>query len=522
MPVVLIGEVVNSGDAATGYVADTPNISTDDDFVEGTGAVGIKASGATVELYTTAQGSTSPYDFSSTGNEFGYHVIMWFNSKTPLNTTPVTDSQPIGMTVIFGDGTSAGKWNVFPNGFYKGGFITNVIDPSKDFDNIVAGTWTVGANPGQLTAVDRSGGGFTTITTIMGNFNNVQLDQWTIGLGVRVEDGTFDFEDVRAEDEDNNFWGWWSSKNGQIVAKGKLFIGPHTGSTATTFDSLAESVVFADERVAEGCYEIDMRGAGTDVIWELFSLTAATGSARWSINVSSSCNLFSDTNGVWSNGDIISLWSNSHLTGTSIISTNKFFQSGSTMDGVTVLSANTSEGEAFIVSDDISLIQNSAFEYSAGHALEIPPSVATPVTYSFSANTFTNYLADDTSGSAIFNNSGGPVLINISNGLSPTVRNSFGSTTDVQNPVVLTLTNIVSGSEVRILSSSQTPPVELDGTQESGTEFTFNYTFATGFFIDIVVLELGYKYLRLSDVELGASDTSIPVQQQLDRVYNNP
>jgi hypothetical protein len=281
--------------------------------------------------------------------------------------------------------------------------------------------------------------------------------------------------------------------------------------------------VFADEQVAEGFYEIQMLGNNTDVTWELISLSAATGSARWNVYVSGTCNTFSDTNGVWQGGDQITFMSGVHLTGTTMINCNRLFQSGSTMDGATVLSANTVAGEAFIIGDNIQLIENSIFEYSDGHAIELPPTITTPVTYSFSGNTFSNYLADDTSGSAIFNNTGGDVLINISNGDTPTIRNSFGSTTDVQNPVVLTLTGIVSGSEVRILSSSVTSQVEeLAGTDESGTTFAYNYTFSSGDTIDIVVLHIDYEYLRISNFELASTNASLPIQQNTDRVYRNP
>ena len=515
MPILLVGEVVNSADATTGF--SVGNISGDDDFVEGAGAIGVKASATTTEMYTTSLGATAPYDFSSGGGEFGYHIIMWFNSKTPLQTV-----NSAGMRITVGNGTDRGHWNVYPTGFYKGGFVTAAVNSARDFDTIAAGTWTTTGNPAQLSNITEMGGVFETVTSIMGSFNNVQLDQFTIGFGIRCEGATYNFEDIRAEDEDTNFWGWWSSKNGQIVGKGKLYIGPVTGTLSTTFTSLAESVVFADERVAEGFYEIQMVGNNTNVDFTLISISAATGSARWSLNASSSLNTFSDTNGVWKGADQILLNSGSHLTGTTFVDCNKLFQSGSTMDGCSILDANTVAGEAFIISDQLANIQNSSFEYAAGHAIEIPPNVSTPVTYSFVGNTFVGYTADDTSGSAIFNNSGGPILINITDGDSPTVRNSFGSSTDVQNPVVLTLTGLISGSEVRILSSSQTPPQELAGTEESSTTFTYNYTFTSGLFIDIVVLNLTHKYLKISNLELGSSNTSIPIQQETDRVYLNP
>jgi hypothetical protein len=187
-----------------------------------------------------------------------------------------------------------------------------------------------------------------------------------------------------------------------------------------------------------------------------------------------------------------------------------------------VIDANTVAGDAFLQTDGIGSIKFGSFEYSDGHAIRLLPEITTPVTYSFEGNTFTNYLADDTSGSALFNDAGGEVLINVVDGISPTVRDGFDSTTDIQNPIVLTLTGIVSGSEVRFLSSSQTPPVELAGTDESGPTFVFNYTYAAGFFVDIVIFHISYEYLRISNLELSSGDTSIPIQQGIDRVYLNP
>lgn len=266
MTISLIGEVVNSADATTGF--NVGNISGDDDFVEGSGAIGLKASATLAEMYTTSLGAGAPYDFSSGGSEEGFHIIMWFNTKTPVAATG-------GLRIIVGTSTARGHWFVEPVGFYKGGFITALIDPERRFENIAAGAFTLSGNPSQLSAIDRMGGVFDTITSIMGSFNNVQLDQITIGLGLRADGSGNSFETVRATDESTNFWGWWSSKNGAFVGKGKLFIGPATGSATCTFADSSVSVVFANERVAEGFYEINARGAGTDITWNLLGLSAA-------------------------------------------------------------------------------------------------------------------------------------------------------------------------------------------------------------------------------------------------------
>ena len=57
MAVTLVGTVVNTADAVTGF--NQGNISTDDDFVQGTGAVGLKATTGVNELYTTTIASAA-------------------------------------------------------------------------------------------------------------------------------------------------------------------------------------------------------------------------------------------------------------------------------------------------------------------------------------------------------------------------------------------------------------------------------------------------------------------------------
>lgn len=269
MAITLVGEVVNSADATGGFNAG--NISGDDDFVEGSGAIGIKASGVLQEMFTTTLGATAPYDFSSGGAEEGFHIIMWFNTKTPIQ-----GARPFGgLRILVGNSVDRGHWFVDPFGFYKGGFVTAVVAADRPFDNIAAGAWTLGGNPAQLDDVDRMGGVGDMVTTIMGNFNNFQLDQFTIGEGIRVDDTGNNFEDVRVEDEETNFWGWWSSKNGAFVGKGKLFIGPATGSATADFIDSSQSVVFAAERVAVGFYEFNIRGGGTTVDWTLMNISSA-------------------------------------------------------------------------------------------------------------------------------------------------------------------------------------------------------------------------------------------------------
>jgi len=79
MAITLIGEIVNSCDAVTGF--NVGNISGDDDFVEGTGAIGLKVAAGQSRMYTTSLGATAPYDFSVGGGEEDYLFVCWINTK---------------------------------------------------------------------------------------------------------------------------------------------------------------------------------------------------------------------------------------------------------------------------------------------------------------------------------------------------------------------------------------------------------------------------------------------------------
>lgn len=513
MTVSLVGEVVNSCDATTGFNAG--NISGDDDFVQGTGAIGVKNSAGTVEMYTTSLGATAPYDFSSGGSEFGWHIIMWFNSKSPIDATA-------GFRIVAGNGTDRGHWNVVPRGFYKGGFVTQVVDSARGFDSIAAGTWTVGGNPGQLTNVTQVGGVHQTPASIMGSFNNFQLDQMTVGLGVRVDGGTVGspntWETVRAADEDTNFWGWWSSTQSQVVGKGKLFIGPATGSATSVFTDSAFAVIFADERVAVGFYEISTRGAGTDVSWNLGSISAAVpANSRWSLTIDATTNSFTDTNGTWKGADQLTLAATATLTGTTFVDCNKITQNGATLDGCVVLEANTADGVAFIESDDPSLISDCSFSFSDGHAIEI----TAPGTYTFDGNVFSGYGADDTNDAAIFNDSGGLVTLNVGGGgTTPTIRNGTGASTQVNSNVSVTVQPIEPGSEVRAFRTSD--KVELDGVESAASSSqVLSLPAGVNCYIEVHLYDPPRIPIRRENLTFSVDQSFNPFQQ-VDRNFSNP
>ena len=467
MAVTLVGEVVNQCDAATGF--GRGKVDTDI-FIEPTGSIGRKVSAATTSFATTSLGATAPYDFSGAGGESGFHVIMWFNGLTPLNTTA-------GMRITVGNGTDRGEWYVGPPTGYTGGFQSRVVNTAADFDLINAGTWTLAGNPAQLTAISVMGGTLQTITSIMGNFNNALIDQITIGEGVRADAGTIGtpntFETVRTADGGTNFWGWWTSSVGAFVGQGKLFIGPATGTATSVFTDSAQVVLFASANVAAGFYEFNIRGSGTTVTWDGLVIRAESpANARWGLTMDgTSVPDFTDTGSLFQGFDTLTLQSTASLTSTTFDNGNSIIQNSAIISECAFLNSNTADGVALITSDDPSLISDCDFTFSDGHAIEI----TTAGTYSFSGNFFTGYGADTTNDAAVYNNSGGAVTLNITGGGDPpTVRNGTGATTTVNNVVNFTINNIQPDSEVRIFDASDTT-IELAGSESvegSLTSFT--------------------------------------------------
>ena len=129
------------------------------------------------------------------------------------------------------------------------------------------------------------------------------------------------------------------------------------------------------------------------------------------------------------------------------------------------------EGVAFIQSDDPGLISDCDFTFSQRHAIEM---TATG-TYTFGGNTFTGYGVAGSDDAAVFNSSGGLITLNLAVGdSSPTVRNSSGSSTTVNNNVTATVTvkdeagAVIVGARVSIRLDSDNSEILGGDTNGSG------------------------------------------------------
>jgi hypothetical protein len=175
---------------------------------------------------------------------------------------------------------------------------------------------------------------------------------------------------------------------------------------------------------------------------------------------------------------------------------------------------------------------NFTMGVTGSHAIELGPN--TPSTIDFNSITFTSYEGtpgtnlvsnSGNTGSAVYNNSGKAITINISQGTVPAVRNGAGATTTIVNAIQVTLTGLKDNTEVRVLEFGANPPVELAGTENAtdGTidNRTFSFSLTAGTIVTIVVHSLAYEYISISPYTVPSAPSELPIQQRTDRNYIN-
>lgn len=322
----------------------------------------------------------------------------------------------------------------------------------------------------------------------------------------------------------SNRWGIFQSISGGYQWFGLMTLG--YGTSAINFYDENKNIVIANTRkVTSGFNRIDMREATSSIGWKNINFTALGTVSRGALSAIDNATI-QMTGCVFTDMDTFSLQSNSTIYSTTMNRCASVYQSGATLNGC--LFDNTRDSRS-ILSDNPGLISNTSFiSDGSNHALEIP-TLGASAAYVLTGLTYSNYVAggtgvSGTSGNeSIYNNSGQHVKLTIDGGDVPSYRNGSGATTQiVTGQRTLTLTGIVSGSEVRIFDQSGPPPTELGGSESSDTTFQYSYTYSASTYVDIVVYKVDYEYYRVEDYLLLDANSSLPIAQQIDRQYQNP
>ena len=160
--------------------------------------------------------------------------------------------------------------------------------------------------------------------------------------------------------------------------------------------------------------------------------------------------------------------------------------------------------------------------------------ITAPGTYDLDAISFSGNTYD------IENASTGAVIIrNINGSNAETFTNTDGGTTVIVEPFAFEVTNIISGTEVRILRQSDlvelaaaeivsgspsgvsNATISVDPDNASRYVLSYNYDYITDIPVFVVIYNTEYKALRVPYILKGA-DSVLQAAQQFDRQYQNP
>lgn len=545
--------VRNEADSTTDWVGTETLFTTDPTPVEASGQLGESVGAVEFDAY---------HDSGST--DYSNHVIYcWSFSRLALGNTNDTNG---GLMVYVGDATNAGGFKVagadkspFRHDDGPVGWTCAALDttnlPASPVD--AAGS----AASVNFTTISRVGIRVNSLVAAPGMNPTFHMDiirildagandgcALTITGGTTADPGTF--LDIAVEDRQTGSLQAHGVVRelgtGVYGVQGPLRFGNVAGSDTSSFIDKSVSVIFEDRGFRNDLYKMVIRDNGTGTTTfqlgdKVGSGTSATGNngvvLTAPLGVGALFDSKTDTNvtDVFVYGSTFNGFTNGIFTGTGgqEFSGNTFsgcgtiIPSGSLFYNNTVTSSPDSSSLYWNVNlNTTGYINGCTFigSGSTNHAIEYGPTA--PVSTSLTDVNFTSYGASDTSASAIFNNSGKDLYIEIlGSGNTPTVRNAGGlNTTVVAGLRTLTLTQIESGSEVAIVSQSNNR--ELIAAEESvanppGT-FTYTRQYAgVDRTVDIIIHALDYEYF-IETFTLKDEDQSFQVSQIPDRNYDNP
>ncbi len=475
----------------------------DDVFVQGAESRGRRVDNTT-RSFAFRIASAGTVDLSASNTYVGW----WFNNVQP----PSIDDSGTAMEATISSSQSADtnidRWLAFNTTVYP----------------LIGGWQRVWVAINEVTPTNTSGTPVNTALSMFGIRNdqldiggtspNVLVDAidyldagvHTDGVFIFIDEGTVGdpatFADLISADEGTgaNEYGVIQTRSGIIYCTAR--IGFATGTTATIFNDSSFVLIFPSQHTINN----DTMGMTFDLTFPETNVDMADAVIK-SAGLTQGDIIVTAATGDW---DMIRMTLDSirtidltnacSISDTAIVSSGKLNQNSATLSNITVSLAATGQSVAFIIADDLALISNSTFNFSDGHAIEI----TTAGTYTFTNNKFNNYGSDDTGDAAIFNSSGGQVTINVvGGGDTPTVVPL--ATTTVNNPKVLTIGGIESGSEARLFDLSDRTELEGDESVEGSVQLA-------------VLVDAGTSYVATDVLTITGGNFSVVAQITVDTV----
>lgn len=543
----------------------TPGVEPADGSIDGDGAITTTSNQKRILLYYDL-GAGNELDFSGGGAQEGQFVYIWANFLAASLLNPY---QSGGFGVFMDSNAPSSNqhalWYVYGSDNYSGGWKRFIIDP----------TTTPSTNPGTAinTAAIRYIGIFAE-TNATARFDNMIVDRMDVGNGYDIT-GTSTLglmqEVLNYEKSGSplNVYGVVKSLNDSDTAfelAGTLNLGDTTATNSTISDN--DSKIF----VAEPIYYNGTADAPS-VPTTAFGINVVGGAGVESLTLGNAVGTSGGRNGItlvgnstydfavdFSDGNVetgnwfgcslenlsgaLSFDAASHsFKGNSVVNcTGMSFVTGSSASecsfvscGTVSLAGTASLTDCIFAEADANAVQTADLDNlsdcsftrgSAGHAVELT-SIGDG---SMGWNCKLTGYATGSAGSpvtptnngdeAIFVNVGsGSLTITVADGAAtPSIR-SAGATVTVQVGLkTLTISNVISGSDVVIKTAGTLTKLQ-DDQDIAGTSTTYTYTYSAGTFVDVAVYAEGYVPYYVNGFGLGPDGGTIQVAQVADRNY---
>jgi hypothetical protein len=278
----------------------------------------------------------------------------------------------------------------------------------------------------------------------------------------------------------------------------------------------ADEANYLDFHVDNNHLGIEFYGLSGDTIKFTNCVFTSESSYYWRFNSSHNAGATLDFSGTTVVNATVTLRSTVGLTSVNFISCPTFTLNSAVLTDCRFKSTKVSADSP---ADAADIIRGTFISGGTGHAIEIGGSAAD---FSLNGCQFSGYAASNgsTGNEAIYINiASGSMTISITGGGStPSIRTA-GATVTVVNARNLTLSPIVSGSDVVIYAAGTTTVIE-SSQDIAGTSYVYDYPASeAGNLIDIGVFKAGYVPFYIRAYTKSNADASVPISQVVDRFY---
>ena len=449
-------------------------------------------------------------------------------------------------------GTDLTNWD----SWYVGGS-DGFRNPYGGWQNSVAWpSFTPDATNGGAGAYQWFGSGVNMTSGIQkGNLHGLDYTAYGRGQlivsGGNLEDGYCTFAGMATQNDlTANRWGLFQEQAGGYLWKGLISIGiaqqePNVNPSASFVDSNRVITVDKTNRTYKDFNKIEIGNTGSYVSWDNILISSvdatglsigdfevvddAAGKGNGLLGVNLETCVFTDMN-------TFIFKPNCFVNNSTFRRCGLVTQSSATFDSCTFDEPSGANG---LLVNNIENIDTCDFvSKGTGHAMELTSAHIQDGSYTIENCSYTGFatVSGGTRNEVIYNNSGNDITLLIDGGDVPSIRNGTNASTDIIVATTYTLTGVVSGSEVQIVTQdalddgtvsaeedlfhNENTTVD-DGSGRGTTQTTYAYNYVSDIPIYVYLHKLGYEWTRVIDT-LTNTNKSVPVSQKTDRNYLNP